>query len=197
MHVFYIFVKKKNKYLNEYVPFVRARFRSLPSLTSSSRRGTNNNNEQASADMGAVAKAERRKVHKKQNEKKCCSFTGVLSTRERRLRAPCAAGRGESRRLMVRCERCVNSRTKWICLACWDGIAEKTQSLVASRSKTHRLMQHRVYEALCGGIDFAQLRADAETGGDAEVGTTVGGGLLKKHLRGEWEWQARVDRRRR
>ena len=82
MHVFYIFVKKINKYLNEYVPFVRARFRSLPSLTSSSRRGTNNNNEQASADMGAVAKggkAERRKVHKKQNEKKCCSFTGVLS----------------------------------------------------------------------------------------------------------------------
>ena len=87
------------------------------------------------------AKAQRRKLFKKQKGKKCCSFTGVFSTRERRLRAPCAAARGGERHLMRdgalrESASCVHSRANWTCLRCWDGIAEKAKELVASRSKT-------------------------------------------------------------
>ena len=69
---------------------------------------------------------EREKKGKRRKAKKCCAFTGVESTRERHLRAECAAATGEFRHLMARCTRCVHSATMWICLACWAAIASKT-----------------------------------------------------------------------
>ena len=127
---------------------------------------------------------------KKRKEKKSCMFTGVMSTREHRMRAPCAAAFGASRHKMVRCSQC--AQPSWVCLDCWGAIADKTKSLTAERAKRARklkLMQHPVYDALAGGVDFKQLSADAAAGRSVAAGTTEGGGVLMKDCNGEWCWQ--------
>ena len=129
-------------------------------------------------------------MFKKRKEKKSCMFTGMVSTREQRMRAPCAAAFGASRHKMVRCSHCV--QPSWVCLDCWGAIADKTKSLTAARAKGARklkLMQHPVYDALAGGVDFERLSAEAAAGHSVADGTTEGGGVLMKHCNGEWCWQ--------
>ena len=107
-----------------------------------------------------------------------CAFTGVESTREHRLRAPCSAATGAPRHLMTRCLKCVHNTTVWICLSCWASIATKTSELVGKREGKFHLLREPVYEALAGGVDFDKLAQ----------GQCDGGGVLTKHKDGQWDW---------
>ena len=136
--------------------------------------------------MGIRSK-EQTRAFKKRKEKKSCMFTGVESTREQRMRAPCAAAFGASRHRMVRCSHCVHP--SWVCLDCWGAIADKTKTLVAERAGKRKLMQNPVYDALAGGVDFERLSAAAAASRSVAAGTTEGGGVLIKHRNGEWCWE--------
>ena len=107
-----------------------------------------------------------------------CAFTGVESTREHRLRAPCSAATGAPRHLMTRCLKCVHNTTVWICLACWASIAAKTKELVGKWEGKFHLLRQPVYDALAGSVDFDKLAQ----------GECDGGSVLTKHQDGQWEW---------
>tara|TARA_B100000768_G_scaffold164141_1_gene165872 strand:- start:415 stop:1284 length:870 start_codon:yes stop_codon:yes gene_type:complete len=107
-----------------------------------------------------------------------CAFTGVESTREHRLRAPCSAATGAPRHLMTRCLKCVHKATVWICLPCWASIATKTKELVGKWDGKFHLLREPVYDALAGSVDFDRL---AQGQGD-------GGSVLTKHPDGQWDW---------
>ena len=125
---------------------------------------------------------------KKKHKKKChhCRFRGRASTREQRLRSPCAAATGAPRSTFIRCTGC-RGGAAYVCFTCLAAIAARFQDDVRKQASSMRPCSHPVLEALGGTVDFEALEVEA-TNHDSSRVTEAGGGVIVRRG-GGFEWR--------